>query len=1328
KLDQNNQLVVVTTNLKTASPLAGVTLQALDYQQTVLAEATSTADGITRLEVPHKPFLVVAKLGNDSNYLRLDDGESLSISHFDTGGQKLKKGLKGFIYGERGVWRPGDPIYLTFVLFDPTDQLPTNHPVHFQLTNSRGQTIQRETRTSSVGGFYHIATKTPADAPTGNYTATFFVGGTRYDKVLKIETVVPNRLKVNLVPEEELVTAPNMKLKAKLESQWLHGAPAENLQVDISSKLRSATTRFSKFSEFVFDDPTRRYQSEREAIYSGKLDQDGNLDLEAKLDVSGNPSGMLRADILTKVYEPSGAFSQAAQSVKVSPYAHYVGLRVPKGDKARGMLLTDMNHAVEVVRVDGDGNLSGTGKVQMHLYKMRWRSWWQKGQESLADFVSSNHYQSVQKGTVDLVDGKATWNFQVNYPAWGRYLVTAVDADGKHRSAKVVYIDWPGWAGKQRKDNPGGASVLTLSADEASYDVGQPVTLTMPTSPGARMLVSIETGSRILESKWIESQGERTQYTLNATPDMAPTAYAHVTLIQGHASSQNDAPIRMYGITPIKVVDSTTKLDPILEAPESFEPNSTGKISVRERSGKAMTYTLAVVDEGLLGLTSFKTPNPWDTMYRREALGVKTWDLYDDVAGAFGGKLNKLLSIGGSDEEKEPENKRANRFKPMVEFLGPFTLAAGETRDHAIKIPQYVGAVRAMVVAADTNQGSFGSGEREIFVRKPLMVLATLPRVLGPLEQVKLPISVFAMTPEMRNVSVEVKTEGPLTVRGERKRSLTFTRPGDDIVSFPLEVSQSTGIGVVEITARGHGQTAQHRIEIDVRHANQPVSQLFTAMVEPKANWEAALTMPGMPNTNTATLEVSHLPPLNLEERLGYLIRYPHGCIEQTTSSVFPQLLLSSLMPLTETQSIDIQKNVTAGIERLKTFQVSDGGFGYWPGQSASAWGTNYAGHFLLEAKALGYALPAGMLEQWTSYQRQEAQSWTNNGRDGDQLIQAYRLYGLALAQQPELSAMNRLKQSGNLRLQTRWRLAAAYHLAGQLDVAKNLILGQSTETQAYAGHGNTYGSALRDQALILDTLALMGMKKEAFSIATQISNALSSKSWYSTQSTAFSLLSMIRFAGQAGTQGLEGSYVIGPQKRQTFSTDMPLFSTKLPLPELKRVKMSVTTPSTAPHFVRVLTRGVPKLGKETPASRGLALSVKYTDTEGAPVDVSAMSQGTDFQATITVTNKTLQGRVKDIALSQVVPSGWEIHNERLVSSSPVAKTHFDYQDIRDDRVYTYFDLARGETKTFNIKLNASYEGKFYMPQISVEAMYDGSIYARDYGNWVEVVKPGSEG
>ena len=184
-----------------------------------------------------------------------------------------------------------------------------------------------------------------------------------------------------------------------------------------------------------------------------------------------------------------------------------------------------------------------------------------------------------------------------------------------------------------------------------------------------------------------------------------------------------------------------------------------------------------------------------------------------------------------------------------------------------------------------------------------------------------------------------------------------------------------------------------------------------------------------------AVLEVASIPPLNLTKRLNYLIEYPYGCVEQTTSSAFPQLYLGQLLDLSARQKAETERNIKATINRLNGFQVNSGGLSYWPGVGeADEWGTNYAGHFMLEAQAKGYSLPLGFIEQWKKYQKLKAVTWAPDSRSfyGADLIQAYRLYLLALARSPELGAMNRLREFKYLSIEARWRLAAAYKLAGQ--------------------------------------------------------------------------------------------------------------------------------------------------------------------------------------------------------------------------------------------------------------------------------------------------------
>ena len=653
------EVFVAATDIKTAQPLAGVELSVLDYQQQAHSMAKTGADGTVVLHYERKPFLIVAKHGGQAGFLKLDDGSALSVSHFDVAGQTVKKGLKGFLYGERGVWRPGDMLYLTFLLWDQNYTLPKEHPVIFELRNPRGQLVKTIKKKESLNGFYTFQTATDPDAPTGDWIAKVKVGGVTFEKVLKVETVMPNRLKIALDFGDQKSGLSSGKIEGEMSATWLHGAIARNLDADVKLVFTERSTRFTKYGDYIFDDPLRRYEPEDYLIFEGTLDEEGKVMVTADVQTQNVSPGMLTAHFTARVFEAGGAFSIDRFSLPYHPYEQYLGLRLPKGDPARGMLLTDTTHTARLALLDNEGNPIPSGQADVALYKVDWRWWWDQG----ANYVESLSHEPISKGVVDIKDGYGEWPFEVKYPAWGRYFVRACDTEGNHCTGKVVYIDWPGWAGRAQRDTPGGgANVLTFSADKTEYNVGEKVVLTIPTGKEGRGLVSIESGSKVLQATWIEGGGEATHYEFFATSDMTPNVYAHVTFLQPHLQAANDLPIRMYGIVPIKVKDPTTQLQPQITAPDVFAPEEIEQISISEAQGKAMTYTVAVVDEGLLGLTRFQTPDPWNHFYQRVALGVKTWDLFDIVAGAYSGVLEKLLAIGGGDDGGDKGRKKADRF------------------------------------------------------------------------------------------------------------------------------------------------------------------------------------------------------------------------------------------------------------------------------------------------------------------------------------------------------------------------------------------------------------------------------------------------------------------------------------------------------------------------------------------------------------------------------------------------------------------------------------------------------------------------------------------
>ncbi|WP_439648745.1 alpha-2-macroglobulin family protein [Desertivirga brevis] len=1321
----NNQISIAVTNILSAEPMADVELELMDYQHQIIGKATSGNDGLVDIQLKRKPYLLVAKKGEERAYLKLDDGSSLPLSRFNIGGEQVQKGLKGFLYGERGVWRPGDSLYLTFILDDKENKLPAGYPVELELYTPQGQLYKKQSQNKSVNGFYTFKTATETSSPTGNWTAKVKAGGALFEKRLRIETIMPNRLKINLSFDQKNSLTKGEDVSGQLKAEWLFGGAGRNLSAKVDAFVSAAHTQFSAFEGFIFDDPIRTFSSQTQSVFDGKLDENGVALLNADINIEEQAPGRLDASFLVKVFEPGGNFSINQVTLPYNVYNSYVGIKLPEGTGYNGMLTTDKNHLVDIVSVDTKGRLqSGVQEVEVELYKMKWAWWWDEDESSVSNFTQDEYNKLVSTSTVTLNNGRGSWNLRINQPDWGRFLVRVRDARTGHTTGKIVYIDWPNWTERMQNDNPTEASMLSFTSNKSKYKAGEQVKLTIPSGNAGRGLVSIENGSRVIRRFWFEAKKGQTQVRFKAEAEMTPNVFVNVTLLQPHSQTLNDLPIRMYGVIPIEVEDPNTILKPTIRMPEEIRPESNASVTVSEASGKPMTYTIAIVDEGLLDITNFPTPNPHASFYAREGLGVKTWDLFDYVIGAYGGELQRILSIGGDRQSgKGGKNPSANRFKPVVKFLGPFQ-SDGGSKTHSFKLPQYVGSVRVMVIAG--NKGAYGFAEKAVKVKKPLMVLATLPRVLSPGEQFKLPISVFSMSNAVKQVSVEVQSKAFNFLTGN-KRVISFQKQGDQLLYMDLGTKNVAGIAKIKVVARSGKETASYDVEIDVRNPNPVITRVIEKTLEPGSSISIPFAPFGTAGTNKATLEVSSIAPMNLDKRLSYLIQYPHGCAEQVTSEAFPQLHLSKLLKLSDKKKAQTEYNIKAAIGRLNGFQTSDGGIAYWPGsEEADEWCSNYAGHFLIEAEANGYILPSGFMNQWKKFQKNKAVSWTPSTLNfyGGDLVQAYRLYLLALSKSAELGAMNRLKEFKYLSVQAKWQLAAAYRLAGHTEVATQLIRGLTMSVKPYRQSFGTFGSDIRDQAMILETLVLMGRNKEAYSLARTIAFRLSQQEWYSTQSTAYALISLARYCGaNAAGNKLQFAYSINNTKGVVNETS---YVWSQPTVITSGNKASISNKGKGRLFIRIIQQGKPAIGQEQFAQNDddvLSMRVNYFTMNGQLLDPATLTQGTDFMAQVNITNPGKLGRYDNLALTQLFPSGWEIINTRLLNTEESFKAaNYDYKDIRDDRVNTYFSLQEGKEATFFVLLNASYIGRFYLPATYCEAMYNSSVSAVSPGRWVQVV------
>jgi len=1030
KRNPDRSTIVFATDLINATPRAGVAIKVFSYQQQELFSGTTDANGRVSLTTTEEPATIIASAGDDAAYLAIDSDTGLGLSRFDIGGVRGNGGIKGAFYAERGVWRPGDTVFLNFMLEDRQKRLPTNYPVEFTLTDAQGRVVERRNvRSAFDGGLYPLTFTTNKKDVTGNWTATVRAGGESYRKQLMIETVKPNRLSIDLeLPAGGLSPEDN---KVTLISKWLYGAPAANLKAKSEMVLYNRPAKFPKWTDFAFTDPARKLdRGSARDIFDGELNAAGSVVVGIPLNGSAAP-GPLTAGITTKVFEPGGNFSIDNQRIPFDPYSVYTGVNIPKDDWGSRRISMEAPSTIELAAIDTKGEGVSGRQLTVGLYRVNWRYWWQDNYDNVARFNSSRHTEALEtyKATTGS-DGSA--NIKVKVSDWGRYLLRVCDGNG-HCAGQYFYAGY-----NMDETDRESASLLRPVAEKEEVGIGEQVKIKLPTSAGGKMLVSLETSAGSVEQFWVDAEAGQTEVTFEADERMVPTVYANITLLQPYEQTTNDRPVRLYGVVPIEVTDPATVLAPRIATDDEWRPKSRVRVKVDETNGKAMTYTLAVVDEGLLGLTRFQTPDLHDRFFAKEALSVRSYDLYKFVIGSLNGEFGKLLAIGGDGSGEDEEDKTANRFEPVVRHLGPFRLGGGKTGIHDIELPNYVGAVRVMVVASKNR--AYGSASERIPVVQPLMVLPTLPRVLGPGEQVDMPVNVFAMNDKVKNVSISVQESEGLVEMPVGKQALTFSKKGNQTTYFPLKVGNKAGIARFAVAGSGSGENASQEIEIDVRHPNEPVSRAKTVVIAPGDGQRIAYDIFGVEGTRSATLELSALPALQLERHLDYLLRYPYGCAEQTISPVFAQLYLDKLTKLSKDQESRRRNNVLAGLERLRAFQTSGGGMAYWPGRrDPHPWASNYALHFLVEAERAGFNVPLDLKNKLERFQAKVAASWRENNdpfynsKVQRRRDQAYRLYGLALAGKAEVGAMNRLKgKAAELPASAVFQLAAAYALVGQ--------------------------------------------------------------------------------------------------------------------------------------------------------------------------------------------------------------------------------------------------------------------------------------------------------
>lgn len=1318
---EEGKTTVTVMDILKNEPLKNTDVKLVSFNNQIIQTGKTDSRGEFVFDKTENMMYVLAEKGEEKSILKFNDSQ-LFYDGFAVEGIYASKGIKSFIYTERGIYRPGDEVHLSFIVRNSGEKLPDNHPVIINVYSPTGKKfIEKDIVNESKDGFYTYSFKTDTGSETGIWRLEAEIGSEKFIKDISVETVVPYKIKVDTVIPEKIDMRENGEFSVDIKSDYLFGAPAENLRYESELEVREKNIDFEKFRNYTFKNPTS-YNFYYRTYKNGVLDKDGKavvkFDLSQIVPKNVNFTGI----VTTKVLETSGRPVINKGIVSLNKFDSYVGIKIPEntyiksGDK--------LNLEVAAVSEDGENYVAGKNLVY-RVYKNEYSWWWDY--DSYSSFMKS--IKTDRNTTLiyekEFVSEDKPYIIDYAVDGSGEIFVEVEDREtGQSTGINLYASTWQDSSINKKVDK------LKMETEKKKYAIGETARVIFEGTKGAKALITVEKSGKVISREWRDAEEIKNVYELKTTEEMFPNAYVKIGLYQDYNTLDNDRPLRLYGAVPIMIENEETKLSINIEAPKEIKPNEKFIVKVKNTAGTKMNYTVAVVDEGILDITGFKTPSPWDYFYQKEAMQVRSYDNYSEIIGRTFGDVHQVLKTGGdgfinemsmmksAQRAKNMGIEDVQRFKPVSMFAG--ILTTDEKGEGAVEfvMPNYMGAVKVMVVGADGEK--YGSAESEIVVKAPVVLEASLPRTLKAGDEIKIPVTVFALEDNVGEIKIDVDFMGEI-----QRETIVLDKKGNKTIYFDEKIGNKIGSGKIKISVSSKVYDYQEETDINIS-SNNPY--IYINEVKTLENGkELSFTQPKdfIDGSVASKMIISNSPILAIDQRLSWLINYPYGCVEQTTSAVFPQIYIDELTKSGKFDRKKITGFVNAGIGKLGKFQRYDGSFSYWAGGETNFWATNYVGHFMIEAKAKGYYVPEDMYSRWLAFEKKMAK---NNEISLETKV--YSLYLLALGETPDVSETNLVYENYFEKLSTtgKWRLAETYKIMGEdklaLEIAEKLSV-QVEKPQDDEYYRYSYGSELRDKSVILGAYyKIYGKPHEE--LYREILGKLQSNEWLSTQSVGYSLMTLAKMSEEKSEREVSGTIMISDKNSVEFKTENGIFEYDIPA-GAEGIKIN----SAENLFVNYYWEGVPINYEGEEIAENIKIQRNYYDMNGNVIDPVSVSSGDSFWIEIKLLPADSTERyvfIDNVALTQVLPSGWEIENIRAVNGEypqwiQERMAYSDYEDIRDDRVMWFFDFNNYGSRdySFFVKVNAVTKGSFDFPGTTAEAMYNNSYRAYLKGFRAEV-------
>ncbi len=1304
-------------------PVGGGKVKIYSKSNQLLASGETDENGLWafRKDAPWEdqlqPLIATVEKDEDLSFLKFD-GNLLSDSGFDTGGRPWNRGYEAFLFPSRGVFRPGEEVFFSTVVRNSRFLPPETFPVIYVVRSSLGKEVARGTAMLSPEGMAVFSAVLSNVTPTGVYSALVALPGEEKNPLGRaeffVEDFVAPRLAVTAGASASSVK-PGETVTLDISSEWLFGAPAAELPFEAEVRVRPVPFAPSGWEAYSFGDPEKTFEPTVDFLGDGTLDASGKGQIPYTAPDEWSPPSAVELTFVVRVMEEGGRWVPTALTLPFHPYPVYLGIEKPRDDPAPGR-----EAAFAVAAVSPEGTPSPLSTAKATLYRVsRHYNLVRVGNQTRNQMQQELVLQSEQ--TVPLREGRGTVSFTP--PSSGEYLLRIAD-EASGSAASYSFYAWAPWG----SETAGGSTLLDrieIRADRESYAPGETASVTFRAPFKGNVLVTAETDREILRRVLTIDGGEGT-IDIPVTAEMIPNFYVSAWVLRPVLEGEPWGNHRALGIASLKVERKETRLTVDLEAPERAAPleplTVRGKLTDGTGNPRKGEVVLYLVDEGILSLTNYATPDPWAFFMSRRAAGVAVFDIYDQLL-PLEARSTPLLKTGGGEGEDAMAALRAGLSPVSAKARRVLSLFAGKiaTDENGIfsaefSLPEFSGRARLMAVAAAGD--AFGKGEKSITLARDVTAELSLPRAVSPGDDFTVSLELFSAGEEPKNVTVSASVDGPLALAGKRE-FLAQLDPKTPrmLFSLRLKAGETAGVARLTLTTEWGGNSYSEETEIAVRPPWPPISLSGSGLLREGEDRVITLPRKWFPGTEEGQLLLSDFPTLDLLGAVSFLMTYPYGCLEQTVSGAWPLLVLPDLAAEVDPELVNEEERAAAlggVLRKISALQLPGGAFAAWPGNSEAApWVSIYTTHFLTEAKKSGAPVPEDLMESALSWVRQFLPSLPENDTEEalaeNLTLKAYASYVLALAGEAPLGWMAHIGENRPLlRNSGAVFLAGAYALS--LNSSEPLRELGTLPPPLRRGADSTFESSSRTDALrLLLWTAVDPLSPAAAELALPLLEEGRKSAWGTTQQNAMAVLALGRWLEKTRSARKPFEAALKESSGAVIAAFSDGKRLSLNLADLPQGPLTLTLTGEGTAYYAWTAGGVPEVSPPA-ASNGLSIKRTWKNREGKVISKGTpVEQGERIEVTLSLTPTA---PLKDLVVIDILPGGMEIENPRLSAGAEGEEVYRGIRaERRDDRLLLFIDRA-DKPLEYKYLLRAVTRGTFTVPPLAAEGMYAPDVQA----------------